>query len=199
MFYQNKKSMGKKALIAFVVLLGVGQSLPGQHIGSHFRPLRLQDSTGRLEPVAPRSPHHKLTLFVFLDVECPIVQKYASVWKQLTADFPQVQYVGVFTRWNSATDVAQFEKTYSTGLRLLRDHRGRLQRRLQPRVTPEVFLYDAQGQLAYRGAVDNWFFGLGRYRPVATEHYLRDAIAACLANKPPVIRHTEAIGCMIGN
>ncbi len=198
MFYQNRNSMGKKALIVCMLLCGVGASLHGQHIGSRFRPLRLQDATGQLELVAPRSHHYKLTIFVFLDAECPIVQKYAGVWRQLAADFPQVQYVGVFTRWNSKSDIAQFEATYSTGLHLLRDCKGRLQRRLQPRVTPEVFLYDTQGRLAYRGAVDNWFFGLGRYRPAATDHYLRDAIEACLANKPPAIRHTEAIGCMVG-
>ncbi len=190
--------MGKEAFIACVLLLGLYASLPGQHIGSRFRSVRLQDVAGRSEQVAPRSPYHELTLFVFLDAECPIVQKYAGVLLQLVADFPQVQCMGVFTRWNSTADIMGFAEAYPIGLRLLHDRRGRLQHRLQPRVTPEVFLYDKHGRLAYRGAVDNWFFGLGRYRSTATAHYLRDAIEACLADKPPAIRHTEAIGCMMG-
>lgn len=70
-------------------------------------------------------------------------------------------------------------------------------RRFQATITPEAILIDRQGQVLYQGAIDNWFFDLGKYRQRVTEHYLQDAIDAALHGKTPIIRKTEAVGCII--
>jgi hypothetical protein len=59
--------------------------------------------------------------------------------------------------------------------------------------TPEVFLFDAHGKLAYHGAIDD------NARDVAkvNQHFLQDALAAVVAGKTPALQETKALGCSI--
>lgn len=58
--------------------------------------------------------------------------------------------------------------------------------------TPEVFLFDAGGKLAYHGAVDDSLEPEG-----VSENYLRNAIGAVLAVGSPATAETAAVGCTI--
>jgi peroxiredoxin len=60
-------------------------------------------------------------------------------------------------------------------------------------VTPEAFLFDKAGKLAYHGAVDD-----NRGDPAAVKsHYLKDALDAALAGRPSPVAETKGIGCGI--
>ena len=59
--------------------------------------------------------------------------------------------------------------------------------------TPEVFLFDAHGKLAYHGAIDD----NARDAAKVSRHYLADAIDAVAAGKPPALPETKALGCSI--
>jgi peroxiredoxin len=59
--------------------------------------------------------------------------------------------------------------------------------------TPEVFLFDGDGRLAYHGAVDDDYDDPAAVR----EHYLRDAVEAVLAGKEPPVTETRPVGCTI--
>lgn len=138
----------------------------------------------------------KLVAAVFLAADCPISQKYVRTLNRLVEGFPQVTFVGVFTRWDDAAALRQFQSEFQPRFPLWRDAEGRLVRRLDARVTPEVFFLQ-ENKLLYRGAVDNWFVALGQYRPVPTEHYLEDAVRAVLAGREVAMVRTEAVGCGI--
>lgn len=59
--------------------------------------------------------------------------------------------------------------------------------------TPDVFLFDAERRLVYRGAVDD-----NTYKPEEVkQHYLRDAVAALLAGQPVPTPETRSVGCSI--
>jgi thioredoxin-related protein len=58
--------------------------------------------------------------------------------------------------------------------------------------TPQVFLYDKDGNLVYTGAVDD-----NSKAGKEKEHYLKDAIDALLAGKEPKVKETKAVGCSI--
>src|SRR5262245_21795428 len=59
--------------------------------------------------------------------------------------------------------------------------------------TPEVFLFDQQGQLRYHGAIDDNYDN-----PAAVkEPYLRSALDAVLGTKPLSLGSTEPKGCTI--
>jgi peroxiredoxin len=134
---------------------------------------------------------------IMLDAECPICQKYTLTLRELEARYPKTAFVGVFTKWNDDEAITTFARQYELKLPLLRDPRHRLVRALKATTTPEVFLFDRQGSLQYRGAIDNWFFGLGNYRPHITEFYLEDAIKSLAEGKAAPVKVTRPIGCII--
>ncbi len=59
--------------------------------------------------------------------------------------------------------------------------------------TPEAFLFDADGRLVYRGAVDD-----NAEKPAkVTRRYLRDALTSLLAGEAIAVKTAKAIGCTI--
>jgi peroxiredoxin len=59
--------------------------------------------------------------------------------------------------------------------------------------TPEVFLFDKEGQLQYHGAVDDNYDA-----PAAVQaRWLRDALDAVLEGKTPAVLQTTPVGCTI--
>ena len=58
-------------------------------------------------------------------------------------------------------------------------------------------MIDNEGNLIYRGMIDNWFYALGKYRKITTAYYLEDAINAYLKGEDVSIKQTEPIGCFI--
>lgn len=60
-------------------------------------------------------------------------------------------------------------------------------------VTPEAFLFDRDGRLAYHGAVDDNHKDAAKVK----QNYLRDALDAVVAGKPPAITESKSLGCGI--
>jgi hypothetical protein len=60
-------------------------------------------------------------------------------------------------------------------------------------VTPEAFLFDKSGKLAYHGTIDD-----NRQEPdKVTARYLKDALDAVVAGKKPAVPETKGLGCSI--
>jgi thiol-disulfide isomerase/thioredoxin len=85
----------------------------------------------------------------------------------------------------------------SPNLNHLWDYKNKLIKKLKATNTPEAFFFDKNGTLQYRGAIDNWFYELGRYRPQATEQYLKNALTQFLKNEKITVAHTKPVGCLI--
>jgi len=64
-------------------------------------------------------------------------------------------------------------------------------------VTPEAAVVGKQGEILYRGRIDNLYEALGKPRRNVTEHDLRNALDAILQNRKVPIARTQAIGCYI--
>ncbi|WP_217913453.1 thioredoxin family protein [Miltoncostaea marina] len=58
--------------------------------------------------------------------------------------------------------------------------------------TPEVFVVDAAGRVAYHGAIDD-----STDPDAVTAHHLRDALDAVLAGRSPAVPSTPPVGCTI--
>ncbi len=160
------------------------------------RTVRLTDTNGQSLDFQKFALEKKLVAVVFLAADCPISQKYVRTLNGLTERFPEVAFVGVFTRWDDWAALRQFQTDFAPVFPLWRDTEMRLVRRLDATVTPEVFLLK-ENRVLYRGAVDNWFVALGQYRPVPTAHFLEDAIRAVLDGQMVRVASTKAVGCGI--
>ena len=88
-------------------------------------------------------------------------------------------------------------KEYGHTTTILRDTQHRLVKHTGVQRTPEAVVITPDGQIAYRGRIDNWYGDVGRKRPRPTKHELAEAIAAVLAGREVQVKRTDAIGCFV--
>ncbi|MFZ1808099.1 MAG: redoxin domain-containing protein [Cyclobacteriaceae bacterium] len=144
------------------------------------------------------SASEKNAVVFFLGTDCPITQKYIARIKEIVKRFDSTtEFYGVFPEQFSMKEIRRFKKDYKLSIHFLRDTKMEMAHFLGATVTPEVFLLDNKLELQYRGAIDNWFYELGKYRLNTTEQYLIDALSALDQNQKPPLKQTEAIGCFI--
>lgn len=140
----------------------------------------------------------KNVVILFLGTDCPITQKYITRIKSIVNAFTaSADFYGVFPAQFSIKEIKNFKKEYSISIPLFRDENMELVKHLNATVTPEAFLLDKMLMLQYQGAIDNWFYELGKYRQTTTEEYLIDGLKALAKGEVPSINKTEAIGCFI--
>jgi len=148
------------------------------------------------------NPERTALVLIFISTECPIANGYIP---ELNRQFAAVRgaeakigFYGVISspatsRAGAAKHAAEFKIDFP----LLFDASGELAAALRPTHTPEAFVVDREGQLAYRGRIDDLYPDLGKKRASATCHDLADAVAAVAAGRPVAVRETEPIGCFL--
>jgi peroxiredoxin len=150
--------------------------------------------------LAQKTLEKQLKVYVFLSDECPMCQGYAPVLNQLTADYAQkgVEIIGVFPNYYSTdSSILAFKTEYAIQFKTIKDSTFTLTNRFNATITPQVFLENTEGVLLYAGQIDDTYFRAGKRRGTTSEHYLKAAIEAILANKKPTINKTKPIGCVI--
>ncbi|WP_338874870.1 redoxin domain-containing protein [Spirosoma sp. SC4-14] len=141
-----------------------------------------------------------LTVYVFLNTECPISQQYVVRLAEVYQHFSHsdVRFIAVFPlRTDTPAAIQRFRVEYKLPFAGKPDINTQLARHFRVRVTPEVVVMQSDGKVSYQGAIDNWYVDLGKHRPQATQYYLKDALTALLAGKSVVQPRTDAVGCLI--
>lgn len=137
---------------------------------------------------------------VFLAFECPISQKYIPTLNKLYAEYNESSAVSWLFVVPGKTDRdarSQFIKEFGVNFPIQFDPKYELVASSSATITPEIII--RQGEVLYRGAIDNWFYELGKYRQKITDHYAADALAAIVKGGRPEVKSTEAIGCPIAS
>lgn len=142
----------------------------------------------------------RATVVAVLDPECPLARMYAPVLDSLARRYAQegVAFLGVHP--SSAVDLAAFRafaEEVITAFPQVRDTSCALAQALKARVLPQVFLFDAERRSVYEGAVDDRAVRAGRKKPVASKHYLHDALGGLLGGVPIDPARVEAVGCLV--
>ena len=144
----------------------------------------------------------KATVLLFVSSTCPISNRYAPDLRRLSDKYSKA---GV-AFWLIYPDPADTEKDVQEHIAEfkfpgtpIRDVKHAVVRRAGATITPEAAVYDAKGQLTYRGRIDDRYSAVGIERAAATRHDLQDAIAATLAGKPIKDNRTQAVGCYIAD
>ncbi|RYC69016.1 MULTISPECIES: thioredoxin domain-containing protein [Spirosoma] len=165
-----------------------------------FFPILLVWVLGLTAPARCIAAAGPITVYVFLNTECPISQQYARRLTTLHRQYDRaaVRFVALFPlRTDSPGLIRHFCATYHLSLEARPDPGARLAHQFRTAVTPEVVVVDPGGRIRYQGAIDDWYVALGKHRPDATQPYLRDALDAVLAGKAVALPRTEAVGCLI--
>jgi len=145
----------------------------------------------------------KIVVLEWFNYDCPFVkhhyekvptmvdlaQKYADkgvVWLAINStNYATVETNKAFARKNSIP--------YA----VLDDHEGDVGHAYQAARTPELFVINQKGQIAYHGAIDN--APLGKLNEGQTEkvNYVGNAIAELLADKDVTVPKTKPYGCTV--
>lgn len=143
-----------------------------------------------------------MTVLIFVSTECPVSNRYAPEIKRLYEQFtPQgVRFRLVYP--NPLDDqpvINRHLQEYSYPQIAERDRDHTLVKMAGATITPEAAVFDAQQRLIYRGRIDDRFLELGRERPAATQHDLRNALTKLLAGGRVDPWRTQAVGCFIAD
>ena len=136
----------------------------------------------------------------FITTDCPISNGYVPEMNRIAKDYASrgVRFYGVMTDTTvPAADVRKHVKDFGYTFPVLFDPMQILVKYTNADTNPETAVIAPHGGMTYLGRIDNKVAGFGQQRPDATQHDLRDAIAATLAGKPVAKAVTTPIGCSI--
>ena len=172
-----------------VQAISLGDSLPEFSLYDTKRRLRGNEDFDAAKAIA----------IVFATTECPLVNLYLPKLKGLQEKYaPQgVQLVMVNADpGDSFVRVAGHRWERELNFPVLKDFDQSLAAVLGAKRTPEVFLFDGDKKLAYRGRIDDQFTVTHR-RSEAEEHDFVDALEQVLAGETVSKPEVEATGCVL--
>jgi hypothetical protein len=159
----------------------------------------LEDLAGaKVSPFA--TPNAKALVFLFLNVDCPISNRYAPEVRRLRDKFAaqpvvwRLVYPGTDA---TAESVRKHIREFALPGDALRDPQLRFTKAARVQVTPEAAVFLPDGQLVYHGRIDDQFVDLGVKRPAPNRRDLQEALDEILAGKPVSHPETKAVGCLI--
>jgi hypothetical protein len=143
-----------------------------------------------------------MTVLIFVSIECPISNRYAPEIRRLHDEFA-VRGVRFRLVYPNPLDGDAAVRTHlqEFGYPAIgeRDDDHTLVKMAGATITPEAAVFDGQQRLVYRGRIDDRYVELGRERPAATQHDLRNALTALLAGEAVNNARTQAVGCFIAD
>lgn len=142
----------------------------------------------------------RIVVVAFLGTECPLAKLYSVRLRELQETYRGrgVRVVGVMSnRQDSLEEIAAFATRQNLSFPVLKDAGNRLADDIGATRTPQVFVFDQDRRLRYRGRVDDQY-GIGYIRDSANREDLRVALDELLAGRPVSVPRADAVGCIIG-
>lgn len=96
-------------------------------------------------------------------------------------------------RGENMEDMKKFADKYGHNFLYTLDKGAKLATAFGARTTPHIYLFDGEGKLVYRGAIDD----NAPKRKKVKNHYLMDAIKAVGKDRKIKLAETKALGCSI--
>lgn len=147
----------------------------------------------------PLTKGAKASVLFFLSPECPMCLQYPATLKELKDKWSSdsVSFVAVFPGNWDALEVRRHMYRYGLEYEMVLDSDLGMARSVGAKITPEVFILDSLGDVYYHGAIDDWYYTLGRRRASPTVNYVDACLVKLLRGLPPPYAPTKALGCYI--
>lgn len=162
-----------------------------------IRDFRLKDAAGKEHTIADWKGRKAVVLF-FLATECPVSNFYAPEYVDLAKMYGKrgVAFYGIHCDPDvTAEQASKHAKDYKLTFPILLDPKQVLAAATGVQVTPEAVVLLPDGNVQYRGRIDDRYAENGRRRDDAQKHDLRNALDAVLKGEVPRVRKTKAFGC----
>lgn len=187
--------------IAASLLLGLAASLradPSLPVTQRISSTQeWRDAEGKAhKPLA--NEQQRATVIVFVMHDCPLTNKSAPELNRLVEEFGN-RGVRFYRIYGDETDeqIRKHGSDFGLSFPGLRDPEMALAQITSATRAPEAVLISPEGELLYRGRIDDRAIALGKVRPVAKRRDLHLAIAAALDGKRPETRFAPAVGCYL--
>jgi peroxiredoxin len=139
------------------------------------------------------------TVVLFLSFECPVSNSYLTEMNELARTHAKqgVTVVFICPTEEPREAVAKAATGFKLNIPVLLDPKKEFAAGLKARVTPEVFVLDAEGVVRYRGRIDDAYSSRLKRNSTIGSHDLKDAVDDVVAGKPVRNPCTTAVGCAI--
>jgi hypothetical protein len=137
---------------------------------------------------------------MFLVPDCPLALNYTKEFQELADSFSSQNLIfKAVVAGNQYAKVEIVNYLSNSGLRMpiWIDKNFEWCKKLGVKVSPSFYLVSAQNEVYYSGALDNKVKELGTTKPIASQHFLKEAIVSWQSNKYIAIPSTEPKGCFI--
>jgi hypothetical protein len=181
---------------------GVARSVPNAERtkpAASEKPLSFQDVEGKSQqPLTVGTDRAHVLLFLTHD--CPISNGYAPEISSIIKDYSSrgIRFYVVHVDPDFSAEAARkHAQEYHLTCPVLLDSRHQLVQATGVTITPETAVLTPDGEVAYRGRIDDTYPGLGKKRVAPDQRDLRHALDDILAGNPVKVPRTEAVGCSI--
>lgn len=158
---------------------------------------RLNDAQGGTRTLKDWA-NARVVVLVFLGAECPLSNQYAPDLQEMLKDWSKrgVVLEGVYSDPDATAESATAHaKEYGLTFPLLLDPEQTVARSLGIRVTPEAVVLSPDGDILYRGRIDDRYTADGIREDGPQVHDLKAAVEAVLSGKTPPNAEVRAFGC----
>lgn len=142
----------------------------------------------------------RLVVLVFLGTECPLATLYLPRLEELHQRYRAQGVVvwGVDANYqDTLEEIAHLVRTHEITFPIYKDPEQAVAHALGATRTPEATVLDPQGQVRYRGRIDDQY-GVDYQRPRAQRADLAQALDELLRGEPVLVAETPLVGCLIG-
>ena len=148
----------------------------------------------------PSEPSRNLTVVYFVTHDCPISNRYMPEIRRICEEY-DARGTRCLMAYVDPTipeeQIREHKRDYGVTLPAVHDTNRLLVELAGATVTPEAAVYSNDGEMVYRGRINNLYAALGTPRRRATEHDLRNALDEALAGQAVSQPRTQAVGCFI--
>jgi len=173
--------------------------------GDRARNLQMSDVHGGI--IKPFATGTQASVAFFVATDCPVSNGYAPEIQRICREYT-ARGVGCSLIYEDVDAVphnpklaqqvrAHLDDFKYSGIPAALDEDRGAANLAKASITPTAVVMNRDGELRYRGRIDNLYAALGKTRQQVTSHDLRDALDAVLAARPVPHPETEAIGCFI--
>jgi len=172
-------------------------------VGEPAPQFKLHTASGEKVKLADLTKEEKVVVLEWFNPECPYVKKhYADMTTMNDLASKYAEKDVVWLRVNSshhhdAEANAKWAEKWSIDRPILVDQDGKVGKMYGAKTTPHMYIIDAEGKLAYAGAIDS-----NRSHKPAKEgeevvNYVDEALKALLAGEEVSTKQTKPYGCSV--
>ena len=143
---------------------------------------------------------HAATVLFFILHDCPICNSYVPEMNRIAAEYRSrgFGFIAAYLDADfSRREAQQHGREYRLEFSFIVDSDHRLVGRTGTKIVPEAAVFDSEGEILYRGRIDNLYADIGQRRSAPTQWNLREALDAIASGGKPKRAVVPGVGCPI--